>query len=221
MSNVVSVERKGEKAAIIHLDGGEKVWSPEYEKAAALTVGQPIPSDWTMKEGDYGPQAFPPRPRGGGGGAPAAYRNTKEGFEAEQAGRLRWQEREQDGLNRRTALMQAVAMQASEVAAENGSLLDLAEDFYLWLRKDQSTKSAPIPSGAVGAEAPPSSAPPTSESGGATTTKPKGKGPSSNTPASATCDHALTSDLDPLGKPLRPGWLRCDGCGLVWREEAS
>lgn len=85
MSVVTAVEPKGEKAAILVMDDGTRVWTPEKAKADEL-VGKPIPGDWTQKVGDYGPQAFPPRPRsgGGGGGGAAAWRNTKEGawFEA-------------------------------------------------------------------------------------------------------------------------------------------
>ena len=84
MAAVLSVEAKGEKAAILVMDDGSRVWTPEKAKADEL-VGKPIPADWTQKVGDYGPQAFPPRAgKGGGPGGAAAWRNTKEGawFEA-------------------------------------------------------------------------------------------------------------------------------------------
>lgn len=102
MSNIKAIEHKGDKAAVLLMDDGARVWTPEYETAEPL-VGKPIPGDWTVKEGQYGPQAFPPK-RGGGG--PAAFRNTKEGFLLEQEG---WKQKEQlvqRGLNARTAYMQ-------------------------------------------------------------------------------------------------------------------
>jgi hypothetical protein len=127
MPDVRSVEAKGDKAAILVMDDGSRIWTPEKDKADAL-VGKPIPSDWTRKEGDYGPQAFPPRVQkfGGGGGA-AAFRNTKEG-----------QAIEQDAMNRRTALMQAVEVDKNirvHTGTATGPVLKYADELYAWLSK--------------------------------------------------------------------------------------
>ena len=126
MATVTEVQAKGDKAAILVMDDGSRVWTPEKDKADAL-VGKPIPGDWTQKEGDYGPQAFPPREKkgfGGGGGA-AAYRNTKEG-----------QAYEQERMDRRTALMQAVyACGEGAYAKGTADWSSLADGFYTWLRK--------------------------------------------------------------------------------------
>jgi hypothetical protein len=124
MPSVSSVEAKGDKAAILVMDDGSRIWTPEKEKADPL-VGKPIPSDWTRKEGDYGPQAFPPRVQkfGGGGGA-AAFRNTKEG-----------QAIEQERMDRRTALMQAVALVNAEPEEVREEWKPVAEEFYEWLRE--------------------------------------------------------------------------------------
>ena len=145
MANVKSVRDKGDKAAILVLEDGVEVWTPDREKAREL-LGKPIPSDWTMREGDYGPQALPPREKKGGGGA-TAWRNTKEGFEAEQNGRLRWQQVEEERRDRRTALMQAVTAYGQETATQ---ILARADDFYAWLRKSDTTAGRGVSDGGVG-----------------------------------------------------------------------
>jgi len=124
VSNVTWVEQKGDKAGIMVMDDGTKVWTPDKAKADEL-VGKPIPADWTQKQGEYGPQAFPPREKKSGfGGAPAAFRNTKEG-----------QAVEQDAMNRRTALMQSVEMRHPDNQAV-AQVLDRANKFYAWLSGD-------------------------------------------------------------------------------------
>jgi hypothetical protein len=116
MVNVTAVEPKGDKAALLVMENNVRVWTPDIEKAKPL-IGKPIPGDWTQREGDYGPQALPPKDKKG---APApAYRNTKEG-----------QAYEQRMMNRRTALMQAVAMSP-------GDALFLADTFYEWLQSSE------------------------------------------------------------------------------------
>src|SRR5512143_1696835 len=122
---VTMVSPKGEKAGMILLSDGTQVWTPEYEKAKPLT-GKAIPQDWTIKQGEYGPQAFPPRPKGGG--MPPAYRNSKEG-----------QAYEQERMDRRTALMQAVA--ATDIPSR---ILDLANDYYAWLRETAGSAATPV-----------------------------------------------------------------------------
>ena len=116
MSNITEVRPKGEKNALIILDDNSQVWTPDIEKAKALKIGEPIPADWTRKDGQYGPQAFPPGDKKAFGGGQAAYRNSKEG-----------QFYEQERMDRRTALMQAVAL--------GGEWLDTAAEMYAWLRK--------------------------------------------------------------------------------------
>lgn len=135
---VKSVTQKGEKAAMIHFTVGEAAWSPDYATAVKL-IGKPLPSDWRLEKGDYGPKALPPK-KGGSGGAPA-WRNTKEGFLAEQEGRQRWQQVEEDRRDRRTALMQAAPLLV-EHGAER--VVATAEFFYDWL-KDHKTSPAAGP----------------------------------------------------------------------------
>ncbi len=133
MSNVVAVKQNPKKPenAFITLDDGTDAWCPDYEKAKALVIGQPLPDGWRQDQGEYGPRIFPPSDRKGGG--QAAWRNTKEGAEFEAENWRRKQAIEQERTDRRTALMQAVAA--------DGEWLDNATEMYAWLRK--SAGSAP------------------------------------------------------------------------------
>jgi len=149
MNTVIWVTAKGDKAAVMKMSDDTLIWTPDKTKADEL-IGKPIPEDWTQKQGEYGPQAFPPREKKGGfGGAPAAFRNTKEG-----------QAIEQDQMNRRTALMQAV-----QWGAQNNNIdwHGPADAMYAWLSGDGVV--TPSPSSDKG-EAPASpSTPPPSQDG--------------------------------------------------------
>jgi hypothetical protein len=121
--NVTAVEPKGDKAALLVMENNVRVWTPDIEKAKPL-IGKPIPGDWTQREGDYGPQALPPKDKKG---APApAYRNTKEG-----------QATEQTAMNRRTALMQAV--EYAGLYTDPGPLewRGFADEMYRWLTSSE------------------------------------------------------------------------------------
>lgn len=123
---VLAVEPKGDKgAAIMTMADGRKVWTPEIEKAKAL-IGQPIPADWFQKEGDYGPQAFPPKQGKGGGG--------RKGFS-------RWTDSEagfyvsDERIDRR---------RSAELAIKDGVFnWSAAEEIYMFLRT--TSGSAPKP----------------------------------------------------------------------------
>src|SRR5262245_53691862 len=138
MAIVKTVTDKGDKAALLILDDGSKpIWTPDREAARAL-LGKEIPPDWTRKDGEYGPQAFPPK----AGKGPGRYRDTKEAFDAEAKSRREWQLVEEDRRDRRTALMQAVEMATAFIAAEaeprigpspGGVVAQMAESFYDWL----------------------------------------------------------------------------------------
>jgi hypothetical protein len=127
---VAKVVRKGEKAATIHFSMGEPAWSPDFEIASKLEVGKPLPEGWTIKPGQFGPMAMPPKKERG---MAVAYRNTKEAFEAEAASRLAWQQVEEERKDRRTALMTAVEYAR---AYEPGPMEwpGFADEFYRWLR---------------------------------------------------------------------------------------
>lgn len=140
MPNVLEVTPKGSNA-MIRFDVGSAAWSPDYDVAKKLEIGKPLPKDWTVREGDYGPQAFPPKPKGGGA---TAWRNTKEGAEYENASRQRWQQVEEERKDRRTALMTAkdiAVVLESAGLRPTGSfdpgmplILGFADTFYEWLR---------------------------------------------------------------------------------------
>lgn len=132
MNVVLSVEPKGEKAALLVMDSGERVWTPDRAKAQDL-VGRPIPEAWTQKQGEYGPQAFPPREGKPAGGKPA-WANTEEG-----------EKYVQERMDRRTALMQAVLVYQG--SGDSLDVLNLAPKLYAWLR-DVSPAPAPATSSA-------------------------------------------------------------------------
>lgn len=91
-------------------------------QADDLKKGDPLPGDWKMEPGEYGPVLrYPKRDGGGGrGGGFASWRNTEEGFKYEQ-----------QKMDRRTALMQATA-----AGVAPADLLSLANEMYSWLRKE-------------------------------------------------------------------------------------
>lgn len=127
------VKAKG-KGYLLHWDDETKkpAWTPD-DSRGALEVGKPLPDGWTISEGDYGPRALPPKKQG----APTAFRNTREGFLMEQ-----------DFMNRRTALMQAVTARPNY--DPHIGTVKIANDFYAWLSK----KSSPSDHGeALGEEA--------------------------------------------------------------------
>ena len=86
-----------------------------------LKEDAPLPDGWEVKISKAGkPYLAAPRVSGGGrsvGAAPAAWRNTEAGAKYEQ-----------ERMDRRTALMQAVAI-------GSGITTELAEKFYQWLRE--------------------------------------------------------------------------------------
>ena len=231
MATVTAVQPKGDKAGILVMDDGSRVWTPEKAKGDEL-VGKPIPADWTIKQGDYGPQAFPPRAKGGG--APAAWRNTKEGAEFEAENWRRKHEIEEERRDRRTALMQAVEYAGKYPSeAQFGPMpwATFADEFYTWLRKT-SGGGSPSKRGSDKAPPTPSTAPPPGPPVSATNNEGSGpSGPSEGAaraetsepagagvgeaPASAGADTCATCGLDQLtgfkddGNPLPRGFLRC------------
>lgn len=100
-----------------------------------LVVGKPLPQGTTEEPPKFDgalPSLRLPRPGGG-----TAWRNTKEGFEAEAAGRQRWQQIEEERRDRRTALMQALqrcGQLVSELPKSDVSVLSIADVYYEWLR---------------------------------------------------------------------------------------
>lgn len=202
MNTVLGITPKGDKAAILSMQDGTKVWTPEKEKAEGL-MGKEIPADWTIKQGDYGPQAFPPREKKGfgpGGGA-AAFRNTKEG-----------QAIEQERMDRRTALMQAVA--ALGDAARVESALGLAEAYYTWLREPTGTAgTAPaVPSGTPVVHTQPMSSTAAVGMRGATGREQGEVSDSSEAVAASSCSHNNPAFVYPNGRQVPDGKFYCPDC---------
>ena len=112
-------------------DDGERVESVCFSpQAADLRTGEPLPAGWLLqapKEEGWKPMLKAPAPQGGGGGKREyipAFHQTAEGVAYEQ-----------ERMDRRTALMQAVAL-------DSGIVTELAEKFYKWLRESVSAPRA-------------------------------------------------------------------------------
>jgi hypothetical protein len=201
-ATVTWVEKKGDKAGILVMSDDTRVWTPDKALGDTL-VGKAIPEDWTQKQGEYGPQALPPKPKGGFGG-PAAYRNTKEGQLAEQ---LR--------MDARTAVMQATV--------EGVFIKDTADEIYKWLCQASGADLASV-SPAAGGVVATHPAPPASPSviapaidGEVEAAGELGEGlPAAVDPRS--CKHEATSPLAPSGRALKEGRVRCLDCNLVIEE---
>ena len=91
-----------------------------------LQIGSGLPEGWSVEEGPYGLRMVIPRPQQGTGRKfEASWRNTEEGFKYEQS-----------RMDRRTALMQAVALRALPTTAVGATTVDIAEQLFVWLRKE-------------------------------------------------------------------------------------
>ena len=122
-------------------------------EAANLKIDEPLPSGWEVKTSKKGKDYLAvPKTGGGKRDFQAAYRNTKEGFEAEADSRLRWQDVEEERRDRRTALMQAIAAEDYPPAQPRdlATWLERADKFYEWLRSNVSERpTRPDPAGKV------------------------------------------------------------------------
>jgi hypothetical protein len=109
------------KVTDVTFEGGFK--APGYDLPSVPEIGKPLPDGWEVATSKAGkPYIKVPKKGGGGGGGAPAHRNTKEG-----------QAFEQQQMNRRTALMQAVALttQNKEIVAT------VADYFYAWLQSSE------------------------------------------------------------------------------------
>jgi hypothetical protein len=135
--------------AKILTDDGEtlEAWSPEFAKLEKLN-GLPIPEGWSLRDNKQGTGKvlLPPKERGGGG-----FRQSREAFELEAKSRERWQLLEEERKDRRTALMQAREMMSDPASGVwTGTLYELADEMYAWLRAS-GAEAAGEPSSAAGA----------------------------------------------------------------------
>lgn len=113
----------------------------EYKEYVGKPTEFEITDQGTFPDGSPKPvKVKTPQKSGGGGGSnQAAHRNTKEG-----------QAYEQEAMDRRTALMQAVSVATSGSASDNlmnFSLHELSDIFYEWLRKTKTSGTAGQESG--------------------------------------------------------------------------
>jgi hypothetical protein len=111
-----------------------------------LKEDAPLPEGWEVKTSKAGkPYLAAPKASAG----PTAWRNTETGARYEQ-----------ERMDRRTALMQAVTMGTigGSQGALTASVLDLAEKFYEWLRKSVDGGGGQLNSPTHHEAAPPSSA---------------------------------------------------------------
>jgi len=221
--NVVGVEVKDwnkddgttVKVSHVRFDDGQDI--PGYDLPPGIEVGKPLPAGWEIAQSKAGkPYIKVPKPgKGGFGGAPAAYRNTKDG-----------QFYEEERKDRRTALMQAC-----EISVDASVVLKLADTYYTWLRKTSGSAPPRVGTGDGGptaAPSPSSSAPADEGRGGKAQNRASGEGATASpdqgqgklgegdpVSGSGVCAHLDNSPLKPDGSALPNGFLRCLGCGVV------
>jgi hypothetical protein len=141
--------KDGEKVVTywLTLEGREKAVPCYDPRAAELKVGEPLPDGWSVVQSKKG-KDYVKTPAAQRGQSAPAFRNTKEGFLAEQEGRLRWQWVEEERRDRRTALMQAAAFFDSGVEHSTDMVAGVAGIFYEWLRQPVQPRGEPQEKGA-------------------------------------------------------------------------
>jgi hypothetical protein len=148
MPKVVSVEKHQKNAEwrVVTLDQPRESGFGQFvvfsgALADALVKGEPLP-DGTTEEPPKFDGALPslrlPRKGGGGGGG---WSNTKEAAEFRERSIRAHQLYEQERMDRRTALMQAVALVGEDRA--RAEVIRYAEEFYAYLRESAGTVEAP------------------------------------------------------------------------------
>lgn len=189
--------------------GGKDFIAFSAALADALEKGKPLPEGTTEEPPKFEgamPSLRLPRPRGAGGGGATAWRNTKEGAEFEQRNRRAWQGFEEERRDRRTALMQAVQGAGPETYRA-GSIIEVADSFYGWLRQTLSPGAGNMGPGGLGTVSPGESstsvgegeAPAEDRAGGAVSNP----APARYLKAANRCEH--TSGIDQNN--------RCTDCG--------
>ncbi|HWP38365.1 MAG TPA: hypothetical protein VNL18_12510 [Gemmatimonadales bacterium] len=114
----------------VYLEGEGEV--PCYDpRAAEFQPGAELPEGWEIRTSQNGKRYLGPPKKGRDGKSwTPAWSNTQEG-----------QAYEQERMDRRTALMQAVAYSSGGSLEE---LLSIADVFYSWLRQNQNSAAAPL-----------------------------------------------------------------------------
>jgi hypothetical protein len=186
------------KVSNVTFDDGRE--APGYDLPPGLEQGKPLPEGWeiaTAKSGKLYIKVPKAGGKGGGyGGGAAAFRNTKEG-----------QAVEQERMDRRTALMQALIGARD---AGHGDVLAFADRYYEWLRRTAGIAPA-VPSGTPAAQ-------PTSSTAQVGMKAAAGRGQESVPVGEAeagSCSHELRLLTKLDGSPLPTGYSRCGDCGTI------
>ena len=176
---------------LVHFEDGSQAWSPNLDK---MKVGDDL-AKWTWKDGPKGKQVFEPREKGAG-----AFRNTKEGFDSEQA-----------SIHRSLAVKLALR-HAGEMTHEQ--VFQFADEIYTWLRTTGgalgkvATERQAGPA-RVGLEPSPPS------SGKSTDGHPSLSHGDAVAGGCPSCGATESSPLKPDGKALPKNYVRCLSCSMV------
>lgn len=175
-------------------DGSE---APGYDLPPGLEIGKALPQGWEIATSKNG-KPYIKVPKSGKGQQPTAYRNTKDG-----------QAYEQERMDRRTALMQAVALAADDDPTD--TVVTTADRLYTWLRQTSGAGVA----GEVTPAPVTQSVPVTDKAGGVQPVAFGEGGPGSPpTGDKKDCPHEHRSPLKPDGSAMPAGRERCIDCGL-------
>ena len=151
----------------------------------------------------YEPEPYTP----GKSAGQVAHRNTAEG-----------QAYEQERMDRRTSVMQAVALLVADSGAGIDDVTMTADIFYAWLRK---TSASDNKGGTVMVVDALGEGPQVRGKAPARTEEGEGEGGIGKaSPAPSACDHKAKTNLRPDGVELPLGRIRCEDCGKSWRVEA-
>jgi hypothetical protein len=114
-----------------------EAWTPQTVEQVQAWNGT-VPDGWELKDSKKGNKVLVEKQQRGGGG----WRQSKEAFELEAAGRLRWQQFEEERKDRRTAAM-TVYERTKGMDIRVGTILREAEELYDWLRETSGSGTAP------------------------------------------------------------------------------
>lgn len=183
-------------------------------EASKLVVGQPLPEGWSVEKSSKGKDYLKVPKKGGGFGGQSSWYNSEAGVKFTQ-----------ERMDRRTALMQAVACLGSQEFA-GGTFIQVMDSMYLWLRETSGAMPvAPVPVGggghAVGLSRedtpPPTSTPevsgtePVGEAGGSTPVAEGGEAATTNGVEGAVS--LPKAHVHEWKDAPRDGWMMCAECG--------
>jgi hypothetical protein len=114
-----------------------EAWTPQTVEQVQAWNGT-VPDGWELKDSKKGNKVLVEKQQRGGGG----WRQSKEAFELEAAGRLRWQQFEEERKDRRTAAM-TVYERTKGMDIRVGTILREAEELYDWIRESAGTVQTP------------------------------------------------------------------------------